>query len=74
MSFVFYISVVFSLRLFWSSLTLRKNLTPMNLTLEKHFMKLKKYKKSKLHIKIQQKMFVNAFDTTMKLFFTIVYI
>ena len=51
MSFVFYISVVFSLSLFWSSLTLTKNLIFMNLTLEKHFMKLKNYKKSKLYIK-----------------------
>ena len=74
MSFVFYISVVFSLRLFWSSLTLKKNLTPMNLTLEKHFMKLKKYKKSKLYIKFFQKIFFTLFNTCMKLFFTIVYI
>ena len=45
MSIVFYISAVFSLSLFWPSLTLRKNLTPINWTLEKHFMKLKNYKK-----------------------------
>ena len=63
MSFVFYISVVFSLSLFWSSLTLTKNLIFMNLTLEKHFMKLKNYKKSKLYIKNFQKIFSKAFNT-----------
>ena len=45
-----------------------------NLTLEKHFIKSIKYKKEKLYIENFQKIFLNAFNTIMQLFFTIVYI
>jgi hypothetical protein len=39
-------------------MSLRKNLTLMNLTLEKHFMKLINYKKDKLYIEKIQKIFL----------------
>ena len=60
--------------IFWLRLTLRKNPTLRNLTLEKHFMKLFFYKDDKLYIKFFQKIFLYAFNTIMKLFFTIVYL
>ena len=44
------------------------------MTLEKNFMKSIKYKKDKLYIEYFQKIFFNAFNTIMQLFFTIVYI
>ena len=46
----------------------------MSLTLEKHFMKLIKYKKDKLYIKNCQKIFNYASNTIIKLLFAIVYI
>ena len=46
----------------------------MNLTLEKHFMKIIIYKKDKLYIKNFQKIYFYAFNTIMQLFFIIVYI
>ena len=54
--------------IFWLSLTLR------NLTLEKHFMNQIFYKDDKLYINFFQKIFIYAFNTIIKLFFTIVYI
>ena len=47
----------------------------MNLTLEKHFMKLSFTKKiNYTYIKSYQKIFSYAFNTIIKLFFTIIYI
>ena len=65
----------FSKFLCWS-LTLRKNSTNRNLTLEKHFIILIDNKKDKLlyTYKDFKSYFFYAFDTIMKLFFTIVYI
>ena len=45
----------------------------MNLTLEKHFMKLIFTKKNNLYIKSFQKIFFYAFNTIIKLCFTINY-
>ena len=58
---------------FWLSLILRKNPTLRNLTSEKHFMKLIFYKDDKLYIKFFQKIFFYAFNTVIKLFFTVGY-
>ena len=44
------------------------------LIVEKHFMNLIFYKDDKLYIKFFQKYFFYAFNTIIKLFFTIVYI
>ena len=55
-------------------MTLRKNPTLWNLTLGEHFMKFIFRKKYKLYIKFFQKIFFYAFNTIMKVFFTIVYI
>ena len=46
----------------------------MNLTLEKHLQNLILTKKIKLYIKFFQKNFYYAFNTIIKLFFTIIYI
>ena len=54
------------------SLTLRKNLTLRNLTLEKHFMNLINYRKDEVYIDFFQKIFFYDFNTIMQLFFTIV--
>ena len=74
LSIAFYRSSTLFLDLLLSSLSLRKNPTHRNLTLEKHFMKSFKYEKDKLYIENFQKTFSNAFNTIMQLFFTIVYI
>ena len=53
---------------------LEEKQTLRNLTLEKHFMNSINHIKDYLYIKTFQKIFCYAFNTIIKLFFTIVYI